>query len=76
MGHPIHHHYHCYCEYLDLQGLVFVEQAVGLLVVVEFVGVVLQVVEFDEFVAVVAGITEHPICLWLYSGLGVTQGHS
>ena len=33
------------------------------------------VVKFDEFVAVVVWITEHPIFLWLNSGLGLTQGH-
>ena len=46
------------------------------MVVVELVGVVLQVVEFDEFVAVVVGRTEHPIFLWLHSGLGLTKGHN
>ena len=63
--HWIISHFH----YLDFQGLVFVVvlvQAVGLMVVVEF----------EEFVAVVVGITQHPIFLWLHSGLGLTQGHS
>ena len=32
--------------------------------------------EFEEFVAVEVGITEHPIFLWLHLGLGLTQGHS
>ena len=55
--------------YLDFQGVVFV------VVLVEAVGLVV-VVEFDEFVAVVVMITEHPIILWLHSGLGLTQHHS
>ena len=32
--------------------------------------------EFEEFVTVVVGITEHPIFLWLHSGLGLTQDDS
>ena len=64
---PIHYHYNYHFHYLGFQGLVFVlMQVVGLVVVVEY----------DEFVAVVVGITEHPILLWLHSGLGLTQGHS
>ena len=49
-------------------------QAIGLVVVVELA--LVQVVEFDELVAVVVGITDHPLFLWLHSGLGLTQGHS
>ena len=41
----------------------------------EAVGLVV-IVEFEEFVAAVVGITEHPIFLWLHLGLGLTQGHS
>ena len=66
MGHPIHYHYQCHFYCLDFQGLVFVVvlvHAVGLMVVVEFLGVVLQVIEFDEFLAVVLGITKHLIFL-------------
>ena len=76
---PLTNHYHCHFHYLDFQGLVFVVvlvQAVELVVVVEFVGVVWQVVEFDKCVAIVVRITEHPIFLWFHSGLGLTQGHS
>ena len=61
--------YHCHFHYSDFQGLVFVVvlmQAVGLVVIAEF----------EEFVAAVVGITEHPIFLWLHLGLGLTQGHS
>ena len=79
MDHPIYYYYHCHFHYLDFQGFVFVVvllQAVGLVVVVEFVGVVLKVVWFDEFVGVVMGITEHPIYLWLHSGLSLSQDHS
>ena len=61
--------YHCHFHYLYFQGLVF-----GV-VLVQAVGPVV-VVEFDEFVTVVVGITEHPIFLWLHSGLGLTKGHS
>ena len=54
-------------SYSDFQGLVFV------VVLVQAFGFVV-VVEFEEFVAVVVGITKHPIFLWLHSGLGLTQG--
>ena len=43
-------------------------------VLVQAVGLVV-VVEFEEIVAVVVGITEHPIFLWFHLGLGLTQGH-
>ena len=48
---------------------------VFVVVLVQAVGLVV-VVEFDQFVAVVAGMTEHPIFLWLHPGWGLTQGHS
>ena len=41
LGHPVY--YHCHFHYLDFQGLIFVVvlvQAVGLVVVFEFVGIV------------------------------------
>ena len=61
--------YHCHFHYSDFQGLVFI------VVLVQAAGFVV-VVEFEEFVAVVAGITECPIFLWFHLGLGLTQGHS
>ena len=57
------------CPLFRFQGLVFV------VVLVQAVGLVV-VVEFEEFVAVVVGISEHPIFLWLHSRLALTQGLS